>query len=299
MSALDISQFAAGLYATEEARSDSDLAWNLGDYIDHWSPSSLDTFRRCPYQWQRKKIWKRIERPAEAPVLGTTVHAALERNFKQKIDSGVDIPLADLVEWYTDVGFFQTVTAEQERAGEEVEWKDTSAEDARQRGRLMVAAYHHNVAERIQPLAVETEVSVDLGAPVPVIGRFDLEHTAGVIDWKTGKRKSSKPRESWRIQAAVYSEAQSKSVEFHVIACSLERHTVSITTPLEEPALLVQLSRAERAETRLRVRAISAEACMYMDRYGPDLPWPTHGRWHDWACDACGFRADCPAWKED
>ena len=34
-----------------------------------------------------------------------------------------------------------------------------------------------------------------------------------------------------------------------------------------------------------------------MEQYGPDEPWPTTGRFHTWACDYCGFRGDCPAWK--
>jgi hypothetical protein len=73
---------------------------------------------------------------------------------------------------------------------------------------------------------------------------------------------------------------------------------VTIVTPLESEALLVQPTPAEISEMRLRIRAIWAEACLYMDLYGPDLPWPTHGRWHTWACDFCGYRPTCPAWKE-
>jgi RecB family exonuclease len=292
MSALDISQ-----YALEEARGAQPLGGTLVEYIDHLSPSSVDMLRRCPYQWQQRYIHGRKERPGEAPVMGTAVHAALERNFRQKILSYADLPIAELLEWYGDEGFYRVVREQQEKAGEDVFW-ETSPDEARMRGKLLVASYHHDVSPRIQPTSVEGEISVDLGAPVPVIGRYDLDRDGPVIDWKTGKRKQTKPKESWRIQAGVYGLARGKPVEFHSLTATSATSAVTIVTPLESEALLVAPTPSEISEMRLRVRAIYAELCLYMELYGPDLPWPTHGRWHTWACDFCGYRPTCPAWKE-
>jgi len=273
--------------------------------IDHWSPSSFDMFRRCPYQWQQRYIKGRRERPAEAPVMGTAVHAGIELNFSQKIESHEDLPLAELLNWYMDEGFIRVLVDEQEKANAEIVW-DTGPEETRNRGKVILAAYQHKVAERIQPLAVETMVEIDLGLALPVVGRFDVEREASVIDLKTGKRKQMKPKESWRIQAAVYGEAKRKPVEFHSLSATStfnrdETYTTgtpTIVTPLESEALLVQPTPIERAQMREQMRAIEAEANLYMDIYGPDDPWPTHGRWHTWACDFCGFRPTCPAWEE-
>jgi hypothetical protein len=77
--------------------------------IDHWSPSSFDMFRRCPYQWQQRYVHGRKERPAEAPLMGTAVHAGIERNFGQKIRTAVDLPLAELLDWYMDEGFIRVL----------------------------------------------------------------------------------------------------------------------------------------------------------------------------------------------
>jgi hypothetical protein len=175
---------------------------------------------------------------------------------------------------------------------------DTGPEEARDRGKVILAGYQNKVAERIQPLAVETMIRVDLGLALPVVGRFDVEREASVIDLKTGKRATKTPKESWRIQAAVYGEAKRKPVEFHSLSASSATSTVSIVTPLESEALLIQTTQIERAQMRAQMRAIEAEANLYMDIYGPDEPWPTHGRWHTWACDFCGFRPTCPAWSE-
>jgi hypothetical protein len=273
--------------------------------IGHWSPSSLSMLRRCPRQWQERYVKGRKERPAEAPVVGTTVHAGLERNFRQKIDSFADLPTAELIEWYDDEGFAATVAEEQERRGFEVYW-DTRKKDGtpdldaiRARGRSMLGAYQNKVSPRIQPNAVESFVSVDFGVSVPVEGRADLVRNAEpIIDWKTGKRARKKPDESWRIQGAVYQEAIGRPIEFHSVTSS-PSGSVAIWTPLEAPDLLIQPTLRERAEMRRTLALIEAEACMYMDRLGPDEPWPTHGRFHEWACNYCGFRSDCPAWEEE
>jgi hypothetical protein len=265
--------------------------------IEHWSPSSLSMLRRCPRQWQERYVKGRKERPAEAPLTGTTVHAGLERNFRQKITSHEDLPVAELIEWYDDEGFAATVADEQERSGHEVFW-DTSADESKSRGRKMLGAYSRLVSPRIQPVAVESKVSADFGISVPVEGRADLVRASEpIIDWKTGKRARKKPDEAWRIQGAVYQEAIGRPIEFHSVTTS-QSGSVSIWTPLEAPDLLIQPTLRERAEMRRTLALVEAEACMYMEKLGPDEPWPTHGRFHEWACNYCGFRSDCPAWEE-
>lgn len=287
---LDSSQFTA-------LAIDPQQDWNLGEHVDHWSPSSLAMLRRCPRQFQERYLKGRKERPAESPLIGTAVHAGLERNFRQKVESHVDIPTVELIGWYDDAGFEETLESEQEKTGYEVRW-DTDPESAQVRGRRMLGEYQNVVAPRIQPLSVEGSVSVDFGLAVPVIGRYDLLREQSTIDWKTGKAKATTPKESWRIQAAVYEEATGRPIEFHSISATA-KGTVSIVTPLESERLLVAPSVSERAEMRRTLAAVSAEACLYMELLGPDEPWPTHGRFHTWACDYCGFRNDCPAWSEE
>lgn len=288
MPTLDASQYDVGAALAE---------WNLSPWLDHLSPSSLSMLRRCPRQFQERYLHGRKERPAEAPVVGTAVHAGLERNFVQKIESHIDLPTHELLDWYTDEGFATTVAREQEKAGTEIFW-DTDPDAAMHRGKKMLGEYHNAIAPRIQPLSVEGSISVDFGIPVPIVGRFDLLRETNVIDWKTGKSAKRKPQESWRIQAAVYGEATNKPVEFHSISAT-EKGTVSIVTPLEAEALLVQPTETERAQLRRTVQAVAAEAVFYMRLYGPDETWPTHGRFHDWACGYCGYRNDCPAWEEE
>jgi len=290
---LDISGYI-GMAVDRELDAREPAPWNLP--IRHWSPSSLAMFQRCPRQWQERYLHGRKERPAEAPVIGIGLHHAAEVNFKQKIDSHEDIPLATLLDYYNSA-FPVVVDQEQEKAGEEVAW-DTSAEKAQKRGELMLAGYQNTVAPRIQPTDVELNISVDLGLPVPVEGRFDVERDETVIDIKSGKQAQRKPKEAWRIQAAVYGEARQRPVEFHSVSASPSRNTVTIITPLESEDMLVQPSPAQRASQSRTLRALSDYACFLMATVGPDDPWPTMGVFHSWACEYCGFRGDCPAWRQ-
>src|SRR3954471_10452486 len=93
-------------YAAEIARA-SQIAWNLP--VERLSASSFTMARRCPRQWQQRYVHGRKERPAEAPVVGSAVHAALRQNFEQKILSHEDLPTVELLDWYSEVGFPTTV----------------------------------------------------------------------------------------------------------------------------------------------------------------------------------------------
>lgn len=269
--------------------------WNL-NFLDHWSPSSLSMLQRCPRAWQERYLHGRKERPAEAPLIGTAVHAAIEANFRQKIESHKDLPPIDVLDSYQEEIFPHVIKDEQERAGAEVLW-DTSPDKARNRGRVMLSEYHGTVAPRVQPEAVELRIEADFGLPVPVIGRFDVRRAASLIDVKTGRQATRKPKEAWRIQASVYGRAENKPVEFHSLAATTKTEKVTIVTPLESEDMLVHPTLAERIEIARSVRVISDLACFFMAKYGTDTAWPTLGTLHTWACDYCGFRKDCPAWQ--
>jgi len=293
---LDVEQYVRQA-SVEVSKASGPIAWPSG-LPDHLSPSQLSMARRCPHQYKRRYLDGVKERPAEAPVIGSAVHAGVERNFRQKIESHEDLPTAALLDWYSDEGFAETLADQQERSGYEVYW-DTDVERAKTRGRVMLGEYHNLVSPRIQPSGVEGSFSIDLGAPVPIVGRYDvLRDGAPTIDIKTGKRANRKPKESWRIQGVVYREATGQGVEFHSLTAT-DNNTVTIVTPLESEELLVNPTEAERVVLRQNVRTIAAEILLYWELLGPDQPWPTYGRFHDWACGYCGYRPNCPAWENE
>jgi len=262
--------------------------------LDHVSPSMTNKFSDCPEAGRQRYILNTPERPAEAPLIGSAVHLAVERNMRQKIESHTDLPVAELIDWYDD-SFVSFVDEEQEKTGLEVEW-DTSVDEARTRGRLMLGEYHNREAPKIQPVAVEGRFSVPMGLPVKVEGRFDILCADRAIDLKTGKQKTTKPKASWVIQGAIYQFATGLPVEFHTVACSMKDHKVSIVTPIESEALYQNMTTPEIDAIQHVVRTVMYDALHYMQVYGPDTAWPTRGRFHLFACSYCSFWESCPAW---
>jgi PD-(D/E)XK nuclease superfamily len=263
--------------------------------IEHLSASSLGMLARCPEQFRQRYVLGRKERPGEALVVGTAVHLAAERNFEQKITSHQDIPAADLITWYDDVGFPLAISEREER-GEEVRW-DTDPEGARRRGRAITGAYHGQVAPRVQPRSVETRVEADFGLQVPVIGYADVFTDSNVIDIKTSKSSRREIKPEWRIQAAVYSTITGWPIDFHCVSASEKQHRATVMTPLEAPGLSIWLPAEARQETQRNVRTMAGMAQAFMRTLGPDNPWPTIGQVHPWACNWCAFKEGCPAWK--
>jgi hypothetical protein len=263
--------------------------------LDHISPSMTNKFSDCPEAGRQRYILNTPERPAEAPLIGSAVHLAVERNMRQKIESHVDLPIAELLDWYDDEGFAGHVAGEQEKSGLEVEW-DSSEEDAKTRGRLMLGEYHNKECPKIQPTAVEGKFSVPMGMPVPIEGRFDILCADRAIDLKTGKQKTTKPKAAWLIQAAIYQFATGLPVEFHTVSCSVKNHQVAIVTPLDSEALYLNQTISEVEAIQHVVRTVMWDALHYMRVYGPDTAWPTRGRFHMFACDYCSFKPSCPAW---
>ena len=281
---LDVSQ-----YVLEQPRR-----WDLP--LEHLSQSSLTMLQRCFEQFRQRYILGKKERPGEALVVGTAVHLAAEANFKQKIESHEDAPLAVLVDWYDDVGFPKAVS-EREEEGDEVKW-DTDPDGARLRGRAITAAYHVQVAPRVQPLSVETRVEADFGLPVPVIGYADCIEEHRVIDIKTSKRASKYLKPHWSTQAAIYGTITGKPVDFHVASASEKEYRATVYTPLESSGLSVWLPPGGPREAVIEnVQLLAGIAQYLMETRGPDQPWPTTGTQHDWACNWCGFRDACIAWR--
>jgi PD-(D/E)XK nuclease superfamily len=279
------------------------VATNEGKVLDHLSPSSLGMARRCLEQFRRRYILGEKERPGEAAVIGTFVHKALEWNYEQKIESFVDYPIAQVIEYLDD----EAIPAELETRGgvEEINWDlqgdplgalDAARDDARR----LTSAYYRAVVPRVQPIAVEQKIRVrPPQLPVTLLGYIDLETEPRIIDTKTGRRAQTSIKPSWQLQADVYANVVGKPVEYHTIS---RAKAPTITTPVERgDDLVVYPGNVEQLYTSLGQLAQIIEWC-YLT-FGPDEPWPTTGRIGEFTqnklpCAFCGWRSTCIAWRD-
>lgn len=262
--------------------------------IEHWSASSLNMLSVCPRQWQARYVHGRKEAPGAARILGSANHEAVQWNCEAKMMNGEDAPLEELVEFFNDEAYPKQL----ERVGGagEVQWDyGEDADQQRELGVKMVSAYHLNVAPRVEPREVEARIDVDVpGVPVPVIGYVDIvqQGLRPIIDLKTSKQKRTELKPEWRLQGRIYQLAYMRPVDWQVIT---KAKWPTTWTGLDAPGLLQEVEHA--GITRTMIRQLSDLANHYMTVYGPDTDWPATGITHDWRCNWCAYKSDCPAWR--
>jgi hypothetical protein len=248
----------------------------------------------CPEQYRRVYLKGERQRPGAALVWGSADHYAHEQNFVQKIESHEDIPESD-VELAFAEGFDRSIDS---NGGEdEVDWGEDQPGDLKDRGVKLAVVYHRHVSPRVQPVAVEKSVKLELpGLLVPVVGRLDVQTAETVIEGKTATAKKQKPEPQWRLQGALYQLATGLPIEWHV---KTKTKVPAVYTPAEEPGLRMVASQMLLDATVERTRRLVATMLTLHELYGPDEPWPSGAPDYGWACDYCGFRPTCAWWKDE
>lgn len=144
------------------------------------SASSVMTYLRCGQQWKFPYV-DGIKRP---PTLkqgrGLAVHAAVEVNMKQKMDTREDLPLDDVRDAARDAFLTETMDSDS-TIGAKNEFLDSTVD--------LVTVYHKLVAPEIQPIAVELPVQYMVNG-IPFSGQIDLiDEMDRVRDTKTTARR--------------------------------------------------------------------------------------------------------------
>jgi hypothetical protein len=246
--------------------------------------------QRCPEQYRRRYLLGEVARPGAALVWGSADHYAHEQNFRQKIESGTDIPVGDVKAAFAE-GFDRAV--ERNGGEREVEWGDDKPGDLKDKGVELAAVYHDLVSPTVQPVAVEQKFEVRVpGVPVPVIGFVDVLEQYKAIERKTAARAQKTPKPDWLIQGWLYQSIERKPVEWHV---SVKTKVPAIYTPATDAALRVEFDAAVAVAAQTRVRTFARVLTTYMAEFGMDEPWPDAVS-HPWACGFCGFRPSCSWW---
>jgi hypothetical protein len=256
-----------------------------------WSATSLAMFARCPEQFRHRYVLGEKRRPGQQLVMGGAFHSVAEANFSQKIESHEDLPIETLTEMLTDDLWGKQIEEQQEYGGE-VEWDDK--QDACLANTVaMVGMYHGTVMPRVQPLAVEEKLDIDVGLPISMIGYTDVRTTNVIVDYKTTKQARQAVKPDWQLQARIYGMARNLPVDFHIVSPK------KVITPLEFPALSVIPTAPQKVSTLSMVQELGLRANRYMVEYGPFETWPTFGaiyeQYNKPICGYCGWANTCPA----
>jgi len=160
------------------------------------SPTQVQAFLSCSAKWWFRYALRLPESRTSALALGTAVHAALEANFRAKIESGEDLETTGVVALFRDAWADEQIQTEFR--------EDEDPEALGKKGEELVAKYMDEAAPTIRPRAVELDVQGTIGG-IRVRGRVDLLDTEGrIVDVKTAARKPTSIPPPYAFQLATY-----------------------------------------------------------------------------------------------
>ena len=162
--------------------------------LHHISHSQIDKYLMCPYQYSLKYFEGKVERPSNNLILGSAYHSALEFNFKQKIESGVDMPIDILLDYYSDKlddGILESNNLFPD-------WQpDQYLKD---QGIGLLSCYMNTVAASVVPLEVEKWLEIPISDTLIQV-RIDLiDENMVVIDHKTAAKAYDQEKADNMIQ---------------------------------------------------------------------------------------------------
>jgi len=198
------------------------------------SATQIQSFLQYPRQFEKRYI-QHVKEPASGRmILGKAWHRGIEENYRQKLTSGKDLPLAAVQE------IFATAFEDAIRTEEIVFAPGESAESIRTEGLAITAVYHQTIAPKVQPLLVEEPFRVSLGEDFPyeLTGYWDLIAVPGtIIDHKAHAKPPTQGDVDRHVQLTVYALAyrlakgqMEKGLRLDVVVKAKEPYAIQIPT---------------------------------------------------------------------
>jgi len=238
--------------------------------------TQLSTLLRCPRQYDFRYRW-RLPIPTTGTLLqGRIYHSVAERNYRQKVQSGVDLSedelAAQCAEWFDEALRIEQVGMEGQ---DPVALKDQGVE--------LVRLYAREIAPAVRPAAVEKPFRVGLGDgfPYDLTGRWDVVDVNGVIiDNKVYGKSPGQNEVDADLQLTVYSLAY--RLLFQEQEAGLR---IDAAVKTKEPKTVSLRTTRTNAECRWLLRMI--EQAVHAIELGVCYPNP------GWQCGYCAFADLC------
>jgi len=132
--------------------------------------------------------------------VGKVVHSANEYNYRQKMVSGLDLPLADIQEY---------TAAEFESQAQLTEWGEDDPGQAKDDAVILASIYRNEVSPKVMPTAVELRIQIEFeNVPYSILRFIDLIDSEGYIrDTKTSSKTPSENEVVKNMQLTAYTLA--------------------------------------------------------------------------------------------
>lgn len=231
------------------------------------SHSQMDTWQQCQLRWRLQKIDKLPAAPAEALILGTAFHAALEA------DGIASERLTD----YQLLGIFEKAfQAELANADPTGLITNDKRIALRRKAQLMITEYIRTVQPYFAPLDVEQDFILGMSDDVHFVGRIDAITPVSIVDWKTANKPWQLGDQDHKDQATAYLIARPDQtrVSFAVFApdgesCSFQ----SLPTTRTEEQKALYRAKVLRVADEMRAAKASGN---FPANPGPLCGWCNH-----------------------
>ncbi len=260
-------------------------------------PTSLETFRNCPrkFDFDRNPDLKRkYRKPSQAMFVGTCVHDALERFFDSQatpVPRRTHEVLVDyLREAWAGKGLHGRRAAQRREERQQVFGGDRETERAAgERAKHMLWGFVKTQDLAVTPFTMELFHEIPFGGGRHVLaGKIDRIDRDGnslrVVDYKTGKAKTTDMVRADDLQLAAYSLIVSRKYRVPVSRCSLLFLQESVEVGFEPDAAWLEGKEEELLSLLDGIQAEDARAD------GPDKFPPTPNP----LCSWCDYRELCP-----
>lgn len=218
--------------------------------IDHLSASQVNTYLTCPMRYYFRYCEGERVKPKGALTLGSSFHSAVGWNYSEKIDTHEDLPVEEVLDFFSDDFDMRTP---------DTEWDGEEPGSFKDRGAGGLELYQAEVAPIVQPAAVEQAFTMKMSnKPWSFKGILDvLDENQVIVETKTTSRRTSKPKPEHLLQATAYATGfrcqhrqQEGGVRLDYVVAIQNPELISFPVAIEETDItffLNQISRVAHA----------------------------------------------------
>jgi len=172
------------------------------------SYSQMNTYLSCGIRYEKRYIERIPQLSTPTLTAGKAVHTGIELNYKQKIETRIDLPVSDLKDCVSDAierGFQEELFLmdDEKTVGKDklkALWKDLSIKG--------VEVYHKEISPQVIPVGSEYEFLVPLWDDHELYGFIDVIDEKRIIrDTKTAKKAPAETVASTSQQLTAYAIA--------------------------------------------------------------------------------------------
>jgi hypothetical protein len=174
----------------------------------HLSPTQLEMIAKCPEAYRRRYVEGEKIPPGIAMAIGSGFHVGAETNFRQKIESYVDLTPRQIEEAAV-AGYETSIAGGISFTTDEVGQGAANVIGAAKRD-LADMAFEHakKQAPDYQPVMVEQPVKIELPGPRDLLMVIDIFDDQGrVTDFKTARKSKKQADADTSIQLTGYAAA--------------------------------------------------------------------------------------------